>query len=433
MDRRTEAFADYQKNTEAHSLKVLCDDGEYRHLSFSHNGSNIYRFDLITWPGYLTICGDMGTYTFTRLKDMFTFFRDEKGAEVPEINPGYWAEKLVSVDKNSPVSEFDTSLFRHALKSDLEGAGLEPGTTEFETLWQQVESDILFYADSEGPDQLVARAMEFDAGDGLGYVFNEIYEYNLKEDTFHFLWALYAIVDGIRRYDAFKEQERLELDELENQNRKQWSINTQVHQLDRLFNIVELEDAGLVVESREPYIQLMSQEGDLYPALLTMLREGRKNGEALTPMDRSFIDESSIQEALASVFKLTSEQACEAVKQLNWKGADLFEQGKQAGGCNKHLVLVEEDQLTVVDDEYGVVLSECPTTLRWSYVVLPKCLIRKNNGKGRLTAPYGYYTNGVIYQFEVMSGADYEDRESAFNAAMAEIAGVRAAFSEEHF
>lgn len=62
-------------NTANHTMKIHRDDGIYRHLEFSRNGSNSYRFDLVTWPGYLCVTGDMGTWTFSRIADMFDFSR----------------------------------------------------------------------------------------------------------------------------------------------------------------------------------------------------------------------------------------------------------------------------------------------------------------------------------------------------------------------
>jgi hypothetical protein len=82
-----------------HQMTVLHDDGLYRHLRFArsqvlgpvHVHTGMYYFDLITWPGFLTIVGDFGpSFVFSRERDMFGFFRG------PDINPGYWAEKLTS-------------------------------------------------------------------------------------------------------------------------------------------------------------------------------------------------------------------------------------------------------------------------------------------------------------------------------------------------
>lgn len=56
---------------------MLHEDGIYRHIRFRQPGTMCMHFDLITWPGYLCYTGDMGTYVFTRLADMFEFFRTD--------------------------------------------------------------------------------------------------------------------------------------------------------------------------------------------------------------------------------------------------------------------------------------------------------------------------------------------------------------------
>ncbi len=81
----------FERETIDHELTILHDDGLYRHVRCARPGSGIHRFELITWPGHLTISGDVDTaLTFRRADDMFQFFR---GAG--DINPGYWAEKIV--------------------------------------------------------------------------------------------------------------------------------------------------------------------------------------------------------------------------------------------------------------------------------------------------------------------------------------------------
>lgn len=108
-----------------HEMTVLADQGNVRHLSFRAPGTVIQHFNLTTWPNHLCVSGDMGTYVFSRLEDMFDFFRENK------INPGYWHEKL---------------------KANCTFAGSRQG----------------------------------------------------KNYTFNFVWVLYAIVWGIRKYDEFK-------------------------------------------------------------------------------------------------------------------------------------------------------------------------------------------------------------------------------------
>lgn len=85
LDPEAKAHERFAADTSEHRMRILHDDGLYRHLRFSAPGTYIYGFDLITWPGFLAIAGDMGERVFSRISDMFGFFESDTG----RINPGY--------------------------------------------------------------------------------------------------------------------------------------------------------------------------------------------------------------------------------------------------------------------------------------------------------------------------------------------------------
>lgn len=102
-----------------HSMEILHDDGNTRHLKFTNSGSSIYGFDLITWPGHLCIAGDNGTYVFADNPDMFEFFRMtnndfnhflEKNTGL-SIYPIQWSEKLKSISTETGYKEFEKDTF----------------------------------------------------------------------------------------------------------------------------------------------------------------------------------------------------------------------------------------------------------------------------------------------------------------------------------
>lgn len=97
----------FRQDTANHELKILHDDGLHRHLLLRNPRSSEYWFEIVTWPGSLTIRGDVGDgYTFSRERDMFPFFRNEYGG----INPHYWAEKLGGGRRS--VKEYSENLLR---------------------------------------------------------------------------------------------------------------------------------------------------------------------------------------------------------------------------------------------------------------------------------------------------------------------------------
>ena len=102
--------AKFVSDTDEHQMTILHDDGVYRHLRFKAPGTRFYWFDLVTWPGHLSITGDMGAFTFARVQDMFTFFYGH------DINPGYWGEKVIAGE----VKAYSEDVFREWVDEELD-------------------------------------------------------------------------------------------------------------------------------------------------------------------------------------------------------------------------------------------------------------------------------------------------------------------------
>lgn len=203
-------FDQFQKDTIEHGMEIVVDgvghrdeDRHYRHLKFTNSGSQIYRFDLITWPGYLAVSGDMGHFIFTRIPDMFEFFRlpMDKPIAVNCINPGYWGEKCCAGE----VKEFSEEVFK-------------------ESVWDYYET---WCNDDDDPDGIIKGSItrqlsgvcnEWEAAQWLDYSFlSPVPEFNFqdwfdwvrtKDYCYHYVWILYAIVSGIRCYDKVKQNEK---------------------------------------------------------------------------------------------------------------------------------------------------------------------------------------------------------------------------------
>ena len=117
MSNRQPTEESFLNDVSKHEMKVLLDNGIYRHLRFKQQGSSNMWFDVVTWPGFLAYTGDMGAFVFARLEDMFEFFRGRPVDDKDKlyINLGYWGEKLEAVD---PVEDgiLDTE-YSHKRKS----------------------------------------------------------------------------------------------------------------------------------------------------------------------------------------------------------------------------------------------------------------------------------------------------------------------------
>lgn len=188
-----------------HRMTVIRDDGVNRHIRFKKpNSSNMY-FDLITWPGYLCYTGDMGTYVFQRLTDMFEFFRTDRlhkqlGDTRLAVNCSYWGEKLEAIGKNDGFREFSSDKFKQKVMQYVERCGLTGKLGH--GLRDELESEVLAYAD-DGADAAYSAVRDF-VWDGRA-VFDDFWEVDCEEYTFRFLWCCCALAWGIEKYDAAKQ------------------------------------------------------------------------------------------------------------------------------------------------------------------------------------------------------------------------------------
>jgi hypothetical protein len=199
MKRREEVLASFQRTTASHTMKIHLDSGLYRHVEFSRAGSMDHRFDLHTWPGYLCITGDCGSFVFTRLSDMFSFFRGDPEGDL-KINEGYWAEKLEAVDKCDGYKEYARELFEEAIK-DIVADWDYPSEEARAEEWEEILDEVL--GRGENGYTAMEAATEFKS-EHQYHDFADFWETTLDQPTYRYLWCLYAIVWGIRMYDAAK-------------------------------------------------------------------------------------------------------------------------------------------------------------------------------------------------------------------------------------
>lgn len=201
-----ERFLDDIKN---HKMEILLDSGVHRHLKFTNNGSSIYRFDIVTWDGYLAITGDMGCCVFSRLFDMFQFIRTDKDG----IDFRYWQEKVVSGRESTERFSYEKlkKLINEYIDSRLDGEGWDED--EIDELKDDIEYELSYY------DRNSVRL--FDAINEYSYHKNKEYLMSDKPDfeftnwgewhgmantyTFQYIWQCYAIQYAVKEYDKFKE------------------------------------------------------------------------------------------------------------------------------------------------------------------------------------------------------------------------------------
>lgn len=182
-----------------HAIIVIRDDGVHRHIRFKRPNSSCMHFDLITWPGYLCYTGDMGTYTFQRLEDMFEFFRTKRRDGHLNINLSYWGEKLQAVDRGDGYRKYSADKFRANVMDWISQSGWTGKLGH--GLRDDLESEVLDIAD-QGADKAYSAAADFKYNGK--YVFRDFWEVDSDDYAYRFVWCCYALAWGIEQYDAAK-------------------------------------------------------------------------------------------------------------------------------------------------------------------------------------------------------------------------------------
>lgn len=217
MRTHEDVTAKFAKDTADHQLTILHDDGFYRHLRVSTPGTNCYAYSIATWPGHLAITGDMGAAVFSRLPDMFEFFRDSAHNGNPNV--GYWTEKMVATE--NPAKQYcrESAMASIAQFVDDFIAGYADDD-DVDPEWAQALRDVVkgarLASDEDGQRGMTetydavsgfeASKDLVEAMGGIKFEFTDVSEMApaWEEYTFHHLWRLRAILHAVTLYDKAK-------------------------------------------------------------------------------------------------------------------------------------------------------------------------------------------------------------------------------------
>lgn len=201
----------FLRDVAKHKMTIVMDDGIHRNVVFKNPDDSNRWFGIQTWPNHLCFYGDMGTFVFSRLPDMFEFFRKGVDGDPIYINTGYWSEKITASDLHGGVEEFSEEKFRSKVEEEIveflrqadDDFTCSEQRDEFAAaLREEVEHEIFFTLDDGGQHAAIAAACRFRfERDGLKFDMQDFYENNFMEYTHRFVWACYAIQWGIRKYD----------------------------------------------------------------------------------------------------------------------------------------------------------------------------------------------------------------------------------------
>lgn len=183
--------ATFLRDVKNHQMTILKDDGVFRCIEFRNPADRgTYFFYLTTFPGRLVISGDCGSYVFSRINDMFQFFRGH------DINPGYWSEKVDAEDKRDGIEVFNTKKLKEQIVDNF-NSYREHNFCDDEDC-NELDDEILSVIEDEhtfvalGEKELMC-----------GFVL-EPWEYHPYDFSPRFIWNCYAIQWGIQQYDKLK-------------------------------------------------------------------------------------------------------------------------------------------------------------------------------------------------------------------------------------
>ncbi|ELI9035719.1 hypothetical protein ACOJ84_000011 [Morganella morganii] len=221
----------FQNDTKLHEMTCIKSDGLHRHYHFSNPQNSCYWFDIVTVPGYLFMTGDMGTWAFSRIRDMIQFFNHDS------IDYGYWAEKLQMGSNRSEASaaykEVDLSstleFYRRSLEEwladTIEGeddkgtlSAIKRSYREFAERIGRLKSLISDYSSGRISEHVFYRAVaEADMEDDSWSGHPSPWDWeNLSphfKPTYHYAWACEAIQYACQRI-ANKELAEAAVDKL---------------------------------------------------------------------------------------------------------------------------------------------------------------------------------------------------------------------------
>jgi len=186
-----------------HELSILHDEGVYRHLQMKQPNTNNMWYDIVTYPNNLVISGDMGCCVFSRINDMFQFFRTDELS----INYSYWSEKEQATSIFGQNTEYDRSTLPKYLDMCRNRwvKKYVPSEDEIEEVDESLDDAKYIISYFRHEIEAYDFLGEIDEYSPLEKIIDQNYwELNFTKTTGFQEWRLYAINHAIRLYDAEK-------------------------------------------------------------------------------------------------------------------------------------------------------------------------------------------------------------------------------------
>lgn len=196
LDRIGESFAG---DVAGHVMLLNHDQGDYKHLCFRSPGGFRHWFDLILWPGNITIDGDWGLWTFKRPRDEQLLLPVDGW---PHWLFGEWERQLRSTDPRHSTRELTEESFFEVMLRHM-GRHLEDMEDDEAQKWAELAEEWASYGD-EDPERAFEEARDYRDEDGRR-PFDDFYLGDSACDfTKAFAWSVLAIRWGLAKYNEHK-------------------------------------------------------------------------------------------------------------------------------------------------------------------------------------------------------------------------------------
>lgn len=170
----------YRADTKEHTMRIELDEGVHRSIYFGRQ--HAYWFRIITWPRGLCIHGDMGSYVFSRIEDMFDFKWND-----PEYLNGKLQHGAQFAD--DVTTRYSIDVVKAWVKSELgEGSYPDEDLSDFlsEVCWNEYD--------------------EWQTCNLWAKTFSNPHEMpSFRDWDYRYLWCIAAIDDSIKKYYESKQ------------------------------------------------------------------------------------------------------------------------------------------------------------------------------------------------------------------------------------
>lgn len=205
-EQQRDDLARFRRDTRDHRMIVIHDDGgAIRHIKVAKPGTSNMHFNITTVPGYLMFTGDMGAFTFSRVRDMLAWHQIDWTGDTPTIDYSYWAEKCEAVYKHGGTEDFDEDGWRSAAVRAFREHEFPEGTRMDH--WKDYREEVVGgspYDEREAMDMVMGWSYTDDHSASYRvHPFRDFYEFGpLRKPSFRFRWACWAIASTARDYFA---------------------------------------------------------------------------------------------------------------------------------------------------------------------------------------------------------------------------------------